>query len=164
MIRSPAPLRLACAAALVFAALSATGCAPRRLPGTEIPDTDDTRAILQVVETYRQAMQRRDAGAVLPLVAPDYFDGAGTPEPADDLDRVGLEQQLPKDLAHMEGLRLDMRVRDIRVEGDLARAEFSFDAYYRVTTPTGKVPRRDTDVHQMTLRRNGPRWLITSGL
>lgn len=147
-----------------LAAISAAGCAPRRLPGTEIPDNDETRAILTIVETYRQAMERREAGAVLALVAPEYFDGGGTPEPADDLDRVGLEQQLPQDLARMEGLRLDMKVRDIQVEGDRARAEFSFDAYYRVKAPGGMVPRRDTDVHQMTLRRAGDGWLITSGL
>jgi len=164
MTRPPAPFRLACAAALACAVLFATGCGPRRLPGTEIPDNDDTRAILQSIETYRQAMERRDAGAVLALVAPEYFDGSGTPDPADDLDRVRLEQQLPQDLARMEGLRLDMKVRDIQVEADHARAEFTFDAYYRVTTPSGPIARRDTDVHQMTLRRVGGRWLITSGL
>jgi hypothetical protein len=167
MTRKLALSHLARAAVIALAAVaasSATGCGPRRLPGTEIPDNDDTRAILHTIEAYRQGMERRDAGAVLALVAPEYFDGAGTPEAADDLDRVQLEQQLPKDLAAMDGLRLEMKVQDISVDGERARAEFSFDAYYRVKTPEGQVPRRDTDVHQMTLRRNGERWLITSGM
>lgn len=158
MTRPLALVLLACAAA------STAACSPKRIPGSEISDTPETRAVLQVVEGYRQAMERRDAGAVLALVAPDYFDGAGTPEPADDLDRARLEVTLPQDLARMEGLRLDLSVRRVDVAGDVARAEVVYDAYYRVVTPAGQVPRRDSDVHQLQLRRLQGGWRITAGL
>jgi hypothetical protein len=152
------------ALALLACAAASAGCSARRLPGTEIRETPETRAIYDAVAQYRQAMEQRDAQAVLALVAPDYFDNGGTPEPADDLDRARLGEVLPQDLARMEGLRLDFTVRKIETDGDRGRAEVFYEAYYRVQTPNGLVPRRDADVHQLLFRRADGKWLITAGL
>lgn len=156
MTRPLAPLLLACAAA--------AGCAGPRLPGTDIEETSDTRAIYDVVASYRQAMEKQDAQAVLALVAPDYLDTAGTPEPGDDLDRAKLAEALPQDLAKMKSLRIDFAIRKIEVADDRARAEVFYEAFYQVETPNGVVPRRDSDVNQLQLRRADGRWLVTSGL
>ncbi len=40
------------------------------IPGTEIPDTDENREILRVVERYRTAFVRRDAAGVLAIQYP----------------------------------------------------------------------------------------------
>jgi hypothetical protein len=150
---------------LLAALASSAGCKKPLLPGTEIEETPDTRAIYDVVGVYRQAMEKGDAAAVLALVAPEYFDGAGTPEPGDDLDRAKLAEVLPQDLARMKGLRIDFAVRKIEVADDRARAELFYEAFYKVETPGGLVPRRDADVHQLQLRRaQDGRWLVTSGL
>ena len=47
---------------LVFTAaiLSLVGCSARRIPGTDIEDNDDTRAILNVMERFRSAVEARD--------------------------------------------------------------------------------------------------------
>jgi hypothetical protein len=150
---------------LAFAvALPALACSPRNIPGTEIESTKDTRAIFGVVQTYRAAMEKKDAAAVMTLVAPDYFDTAGTPDPADDMDRPRLEAALTQDLALAETVRLDLTVRRIEVKGDTAEAEVFYEAWYRVKTPTGVVPRRDADVHRMKLKRIGNDWKFTAGL
>jgi hypothetical protein len=150
---------------LAFAlALAASACSPRNIPGTEIESTKDTRAIFGVVQTYRASMEKRDAAAVMSLVAPDYFDTAGTPDPADDMDRPRLEAALTQDLALAETVRLDLTVRRIEVKGDAADAEVFYEAWYRVKTPTGIVPRRDADVHRMKLKRIGNDWKFTAGL
>jgi hypothetical protein len=141
----------------------ALACTPRYLQGTEIRDTPDTRAIANALEAYRQAMERRDPQAVLALVAPNYYDNSGTPDPEDDVDRAGLERRL-EDLAQISGLRLQLTVRDIQVKVDTGEAEVFFDQYYRVATPNGSVARHDADVHRMTLARVNGRWLFTSGL
>ena len=156
MTLRPAPL-LAAGLAL-FAA-----CAPRLLPGTDIRDTPENRAVYEVVRSYQQALERRDAPAILALVAPDYFDNAGTPDPSDDIDRARLEKTLPADLAKLEGVRLDVTMRGIQVQGDTATAEVFYETYYRVETPAGPVPRRDSDVHQIHLRKIEGAWKITSG-
>lgn len=149
--------------ALALLALSA--CATGRIPGTQVRDTRDNRAVYEVVRTYQQALEKRDAPAILALVSPDYFDNGGTAQPGDDMDRERLAKSLPADLAKLEGVRLDVTVRNITVEKDTAIAELFYEGYYRVQTATaGAVPRRDSDVHQMHLRKIDGVWKITSGL
>jgi ketosteroid isomerase-like protein len=150
--------------ALALAALVAAGCAPRLIPGTEIRDTKENRAVYDVVDAYVKAMNKRDAAAVLALVAPDYFDDAGTPEPGDDLDRQRLEKTLVQDLSRVETERLAVSLRKIEVDDGTAFAEIFFDNYYRVQTPAGPIPRRDTDVHRISLKKVGGEWKISAGL
>lgn len=144
-------------------ALSA-GCSPRRIPGTEIEDTGDNRAVYEVVRVYQKALEARDAATILSLVAPDYFDASGTPDPADDLDRAQLEQSLPADLARLEGVRMDVTLRRIDVQRDTATAEIFYENYYRVQTPSGAIPRRDADVHRLQLKKIDDKWKIAAGL
>ena len=139
-------------------------CAPKFLQGTEIRDTPDTRAVASALEAYRQGMEKRDPQAVLALVAPGYFDNAGTPDPTDDVDRAGLEQRLTKDLSSVLALRLQLTVRDIQVKGDKGQAEVFFDQYYRVKAPNGPVARHDADVHRLTLRKIDGAWKFTAGI
>ena len=150
--------------ALLAVVALAAGCKPSLLPGTEIPSTSDTRAVYDVLQAYRTALEKRDPKAVLALVAPNYFDNAGTPEPADDLDRAGLEASLAKDLPRTEGEKVDFTIRRIEVSGDEAVAEIFYDSYYRVKTPNTMVPRRDSDVSRLHLRRIDGAWKFVSGL
>jgi hypothetical protein len=145
-------------------AASVAGCAARRIDDTQIRDTPENRAVYQVVRAYEQALENRDAPAILSLTAADYYDTAGTPDPVDDLDRGRLEQTLAADLAKLEGVRLDVVIRGIGVEGDSAWAEIFYDEYYRVQTAGGAVPRRDSDIHRIQLRRVDGRWKIAAGL
>ncbi|WP_242346763.1 YybH family protein [Anaeromyxobacter terrae] len=149
---------------VLCAAVALSACGPKRIPGTEIPDNRDTRAVYDVIHTYQRALEARDAAGVLALVAPDYFDAAGTPDPSDDLDRAKLEQTLPGDLARLEGVRVDVTVRRIDVQGDAATAEVFYEDYYRVQTPGGAVPRRDSDVHRLLLKKVDGQWKISAGL
>jgi ketosteroid isomerase-like protein len=142
----------------------AAACAPRLLPGTQVEETPDTRAIYDVVGQWVKAMNDRDAAGVLALVSPDYFDDAGTPDPTDDLDRAALEKAVTGDLGRVEGSKLAVTIRRIDVAGDAATAELYYDSYYRVTTPAGAVPRRDSEVYQLELAKAGGAWKITGGL
>jgi hypothetical protein len=150
---------------LALIAAGALACAtPRYLPGTEIRDTPDTHAIASMIETYRQAMEKRDAQAVLALTSPDYFDNSGTPEPADDVDRAGLAARL-EELSKVKDLRLQVALRGVEVISPTqAQAEVSFDQFYRVDTPNGPVARHDADIHRMTFKKVNGAWLFTSGL
>lgn len=151
--------------ALLAAALAPlAACAPRLLPGTSIEDTSSTRPVYEVIRAYGDAMQRKDAAAVLALVAPDYYDTAGTPGPEDDLDRAGLERALAGDLAKVDSLKLDLGVKKIEVKGAEAFAEIYYDGYFRVVTAGGAVPKRESDLHRMLFKKVGKDWKITSGL
>ncbi len=149
---------------LAAAATSLAACAPRLIPGTQIPDNGDTRAIAKVLEQYQQACERRDAAAVLALVSPRYYDDAATPDPADDLDYAALARVLPQDFARIDSVRMDLRVTDIQVDGDKAQAYVRYDARYHVATRAGEVPRAQADVSRIRLVREQGAWKILSGL
>lgn len=145
------------------AILAVTACA-KNIPNTDIRDTADTRAILDVIEKYRAAVERRDATAVLVLVSRSYFDNAGTAEPSDDLDYTRLQATLPNDYLKMPSIRIDLGVKQIEVDGDKAFAFFFYDTHFRVKTPKGEVARQDSDQSRMTFHKEGDLWKITSGL
>ncbi len=150
--------------ALLALLVAASGCKPNLLPGTEVPSTSETRPVYDVLLAYRSALERRDPKAVLALVAPTYYDTAGTPEPGDDLDRAGLEASLEKDLPRTEGEKIDFTIRRIDVNGDDAMAEIFYDSFYRVKTASALVPRRDSDVSRLRLKRIDGAWKFVSGL
>ena len=108
-------------------ALSA-GLQPERIPGTEIEDKGDNRAVYEVVRAYQKALEGRDAAAILALVSPDYFDTAGTPDPGGRLDRALLEQSLPA--GPRQGGRGQARGHgpEDRVQGDTATPRCSTTA------------------------------------
>jgi len=151
-------------ALLAIALAPLAACAPRLLPGTAIEDTSTTRPVYEVIRAYGDAMQRKDAAAVLALAAPDYYDTAGTPGPEDDLDRAGLERALAADLGKIDSLKLDLGVKKIEVRGAEAFAEIYYDGYFRVVTAGGAVPKRESDLHRMQFKKVGKDWKIASGL
>ena len=150
--------------ALVLAV--AAGCAPKLLPGTDVKETKDTRAIYDVVQRWAKAMNAKDVAGVLALVAPDYYDDAGTADPRDDMDLSRLEKTLGEDFARVEGQKLGVTIRRIDVDdlAGTALAELYYDSYYRVQTPTGAIPRRDSDVYRLRLKRIDGAWKIVGGL
>jgi hypothetical protein len=150
--------------ALAPAALLLAACAAHRIDGTDVEDTEENRAVFAVVQSYADALQRRDAGGLLALASPDYFDNGGTADPADDLDFARLEQTLPADLGKLESLRVKVELRGITVDGDIALAELWSDGWYRIQTPQGVIPRRDQDLHRMKLVRRDGAWKIISGM
>lgn len=147
-----------------LATLLLAGCAARRIPGTEIKDTPETRAVVATIDEYRKAAERRDADAVLALVSRTYFDDSGTPDPGDDVDYEQLRKRLPQDYLKITTLRLDIGVRNIEVHDGRAAAYVFYDERYRIQTRTGEVAKQASDVHRMTLVREGDAWRFTSGL
>ncbi len=149
--------------ATALAAAGLLACA-HNIPNTEIRDTPDTRAIVAVIDDYRQALERRDAGAVLKLVSPQYFDDQGTPDPADDMDYAQLAKALPTDLAKLPAVRVDIGVKQVEVNDGKGYADLFFDSHYRVATPRAEIPKSASDVNRMTFRKENGAWKITSGL
>lgn len=145
-------------------ALLALACPAHRIPGTDIEDTPDTRAIVGAIDAYRAAAERRDAPAVLALVSEKYFDDAGTADPSDDIDYGQLAQKLAADYAKITALRLDIGVRRIDVKDDRAFAYVFYEEHFRIQTKTGEVSKTASDQQRMQLVREGGRWKFVSGL
>jgi len=154
-------MRIALAAAL--AALPLAGCV-HNIPNTEIPDTPDNRAIIEVVDQYRKAFDRRDVQGVMVLVSRSYFDDAGTSDKSDDVDYARLPQVLTETFARISEMRLELGVTSVATRGDDASVDLFYDALYKIATPSQRVQKRDADVQRMHLKREGQAWRISSGL
>jgi hypothetical protein len=152
------------ATAALLCALTSIGCSPKRIPGTEIKDDSDTRAIVALIEAYRQAAERRSTPAVMALVSKRYFDEGGTPDPGDDVDYQTLEKHLARDYARVPALRLDIGVKRIDVQDDRAFAYVFYDERYRIATKAGEVAKSASDEHRMSFVREGGSWRFLAGL
>jgi len=160
--RSFASSVVAVALAVLTPLAGCTGA--KRIPGTEIRDTPDARAIVAVIDSYRQAAERRDAAGVLALVSESYFDDAGTADPSDDIDYLQLKQRLPEHFRKLSAVRLNIGVREIEVKGERAIANVFYDGHYRVSTASGEASKSTSDVSQMHFVREFGTWKIVSGL
>lgn len=152
------------AALASFSALALAACGTHRIPGTEIRDTPDARAIYGVIDAYRVASERREPESILSLVSPQYFDDAGTPDPGDDLDYSQLQRVLPERFQKVSAMRLGITVREIDVQGDRATANLFYDGHYRLTSTAGETAKAASDMSQMRFVRESGSWKIVSGL
>ncbi len=151
-------------AAFSLLAVASTACKPALLPGTEIEDTEDTRAVYDVLEAYQAGVEKRDADAVLALVHPEYFETAGTEDPADDYGYEELKLHLRDDFERSLVIRLDLHLKQIEVEDDQARVTYRYQSRSQVNFPAGEQWVTKTDVNMMKLRRVDESWKIISGL
>ncbi|MCS6858506.1 MAG: hypothetical protein NZM37_12390, partial [Sandaracinaceae bacterium] len=73
-----------------------SACSVRLIPNTDVPDTQENREIIEVVESYRHAVESRNPAAVLRLVSREYYDDNGTPSTDDDVDYQNLSEILSR--------------------------------------------------------------------
>jgi hypothetical protein len=153
------------ALALLWVSLAA--CTPKLIPGTEIQDTPDTRALLLLMEQFRSALENKDVKALVSLTAPSFHDESGTPSPDDDLDASNLSTKLTQRLGRFKDVRVDMDIRKIDVDERENRAQviYYYTVSFRAPTP-GAHGERDSDLKQMSLVRDGANkpWRIASGI
>ena len=107
---------------LLVMALVAVGCTPKKIPGTEVDDTDDTRAILDVMEKYRVALEKRDAQGIVSLADESFKDDGGSANPDDDYDYHDLYTKLPETLKRLGDIRVEFNVRKIELTEDTSSA------------------------------------------
>jgi ketosteroid isomerase-like protein len=150
-------------ALLVVPLLLAAACTPRRIPGTEISDTSDARAILAIMEKYRSALEARDAKAIQALVSEDFREDAGTETPEDDLTYANLPSALATLFQKVDNPKVELNVRRVDVQDDVATAIYYWNASWRMPSLTSKA-QSDAELEQMTFKRVKGEWKIVSGI
>jgi hypothetical protein len=156
-----------------LAMLALAGCKGEpNIPGTEIPDTEDNRQIIGVLERYRTSFVSRDAAAVLSTAHPTYHDSAGTDDPSDDTTYTELGGVLRRRLSQLDSIRFTMDYLEIQQTQDRAIVRGWIDASYRFKplldaygeTRTQSPYARVMDHSEFELVREGQNWLIVRGL
>ena len=147
-------------ALLFLIVVAAAGCGPHRIPGTDLEDTGDTRAIIDTIARYNSALEARDANAILALVDPEFRDNAGTLSPDDDIDIERLRTVLPKRLAKLQDVAVRIEIKTIDVKGDRAQAVYTWVSQFKLNGKT----MTESDIKRMDLRRTAEGWKILSGI
>lgn len=144
------------------------------IPGTEIPDTEQNRDILRVLERYRTAFVRRDAAGVLSTAHPSYYDPAGTDDPTDDIEYSELGPILRERLAQLEAIRFTIDYLEVNVVQDRAIVKVWIDASFQLRSIVdgqdgdvrvqGRHTRKQDHAMFELVLDNGGAWRITRGL
>src|SRR5258705_6440872 len=172
--------------ALVFATvtLAACGGGQHMVHGSRIPDTAINRSILDTIEAYRQAVERRDAQSLVLMASPKYHEDSGTVTGGDDYGISNLATVLQTRFQKADDIRYSMRyvavhkacpegrAGDDLVPGCKAMVEVLIDASYTVLDARGQPRRpdkRDQNALELewTCAKNGNadcKWLFTSGM
>jgi hypothetical protein len=156
---------------LAILALSLTAaCGPTLLRGphiakdAEIWDTPENRDLLEVVERYRQAMERRDIAGLLSLASPNYYEQAGTSGTEDDYGFDGLSKILQQRLGKLKTLRLKLVIYRISIDGDRAEVDYTYHGRFQVQGAKRALWSQKSWEARMRMERVGGRWLILSGM
>lgn len=151
-------------AALIAIALCA--CTAKKIPGTDIDDTGETRLILDVMTKYRTALEARNSEAIIKLFDPAFRDDGGSSTPDDDLDFASAPAKLPARLQKLDDVRLDITVRKVEFDEreENVKVTYTYSMSFRTPQFSSKT-QTETDIKQMYLRRAGKQeWKITSGI
>ena len=147
-------------------ALALTGCMPKKIPGTDLDDTTDTRAVIDVMQKYRQAVEARNPQALIKLTDESFRDDGGSSAPDDDLDYASLSVKLAQRMAKVSDLKLDVTVRRIEFDSEekVARVTYSYQLSFKMPDYSSRT-QSENDIKQMLLKRVGEQeWKITSGI
>ncbi len=115
-------------------------------------------------ERYRHALEDRDAGLLLALAHPQYFEDSGTPKADDDYGYEGLKDVLSKHLSAVRTIRYNIEYRKIEVSGSRARVDIRYDASFQLATEMGDRWERKQNDKRIELESDKGRWLIIGGM
>lgn len=141
-----------------------SACAHSTIPGTEIEDTEANRAIIQIVEEYKNAVEAMDTDAILALVSPNFYENNGNIDESDDYDKAGLEKNLRANFERTKRIQLILRIDDVQVEEQSAYAELYYQIRAHNDYPAGEKWETGSDRTRITFERVDDRWMIVAGL
>ena len=147
---------------LALATLAA--CSHNTIPGTNVRDDPQNRAVLQVLANYKEAMEARDANALISLASPGYFDKGDPARPGDAHDLEGLRKSVPRDFKGVRALKLDIDIRNLKIEGNRAQVDFFGVMRYAVAVPNGEKWFTESDDQRMKFVKVYGDWKISSGM
>jgi hypothetical protein len=142
------------------------GCVGSYIESTEIRDTEDNRAIYDLVLAYRKAVEQRDNEALGGMVSNRYYENAGTTERTnDDYGFDALENKVfPLLRENIKAVQYSILMREIHVDGDQAWADFEFYANFKYVEGGEVAWDRKNDFNRMEFVRESGHWKIVAGL
>jgi len=148
-------------------AVTAIGCGSQTnyIPGTQVPRTDDNQTLINRIEDYRMAVERRDSAALLLMASKRYWEDSGTPGGSDDYGYQDLGEILTGRLQKVDSIRYSMKYMNIERKGPRAYVDVLIDASFSLTDARGQEIRTDMrDQNQFVLEWDGKQWMFLTGM
>ena len=155
-----------CIAAVVVPAML-VGCGAGYLDvGKNVPATDENLAVFNTLRAYHRALEDRDVSTIRKMVSKRYYENAGTTD--SDKDDYGVDRLqadvIPRLRDNVKRLQMQIRIKDIRVKGDKAEADYEFFGRVLLTEGGRKSYKMWNEFAQMRFVREKGKWMITGGL
>ena len=159
------PLCRRFAAVVLIALVGACSASVEYIPGTKVPRTGDNQTLINRVEDYRMAVERKDTSALLMMASKRYWEDAGTSAGGDDYGYQGLSAVLSGRFQQVDAIRYSMKYMGISRKGNRAFVDVLVDASFSVKNARGAEVRADMrDQNQFILEWDGKQWLFLSGM
>ncbi len=152
--------------AAAFLLLGVLGCGPQQIAGTMVADTPENRVIAELVERYRQAVERRDVPGIKEMVSRRYFSNAGTTaDTSDDYGYEMVEQKLlPLLASDVKSVQFAIILRKVTISGETAMADFEYSRKFYYVDAGKDRWHSKADFGRLTFVREGDVWRIIDGL
>ena len=145
--------------------LGSTACHKKYIENTQIRDTEDNRKILELLETYRSALEEKDADKLLSLCSQHYYEDMATSDKHDDFTIAELKDKaIPKIFEHTDELYVSITVDALELKKDRGYVDFRYDYRAHLIFPAGAKWLNDTEFNRFELVKEDGRWLVLSGL
>jgi len=154
------PTLVACGAALL------AGCATKNIPNTHVEDTSANREVVDFVEEYRTALEKRDVQKLQRMASKDYFDDMGTPGGDDDVDYGALTNALGRLREEVQDARYQISYRGVTYASqDRVLVDVLYTGWFKVESAEGDAQwRRRLEPHRLVLGREADGYKILSGM
>ena len=142
------------------------GCSKTYLPFTRISETEETRAVYDMVMSYRAAIEKRDMAGILAMTSSRYYENAATTERDDD--DYGFEKLrgavLPILRENIKAAQYRILLRDIHIDGDRAWADYEYFYTFKYVEGGNEGWKQKNDFNRLEFVREQGRWKISGGL
>jgi len=126
------------------------------LPLSSVPSTKANREVMQFMEQYKNAIEQHSVTAVMNLVAPDFYESAGTSNSKDDYGYSKLEEKLQKAFERIKNITLRYHVQKIEYNNNLVLVYYYFNEHVLAEFPVGEEWMAGSDVNRLVLRVKSP--------
>ncbi len=156
--------RLLASSVAALLACASGACTPSTIPGTPIADTQENRAVLEVVNQYQAAAQALDPDGMFQLASPKYFDKSFIDRGRSPVDYAHLQKTLTDKFGRLKALRMELTIKDLKVKGDTAQVDYFMVMHFSVSEQQGEKWFSESDDERMQLAREGGAWKVTAGM
>ena len=131
-----------------------TGCNKNLIPSTNVAATLENKSVVNFLKVYKDALEKRSVESVMDLVAPDFDDNAGSTDPKQRLNYLGLKEKLEKYFAQVREINVGLFIQNIKkLKDGTYEVVFFYNNQSLVDMPKQEEWIASKDVSKMVIRK-----------